>query len=99
MILEKCDCVQKNYTARKIGQKIEGKESLRTDAIKNYKSCKKRTGSLDAAGERSMRRCFFRQVKQDCQMFFFINQFADSGKFWRALKWKMIVYFMTVWNI
>jgi hypothetical protein len=21
------------------------------------------------------------------------------GKFWRALEWKMLVYFMTMWNI
>jgi hypothetical protein len=23
----------------------------------------------------------------------------DLGKFWRALEWKMFVYFMTIWNI
>jgi hypothetical protein len=23
----------------------------------------------------------------------------NSGKFWRALEWKMLVYFMVVWNI
>jgi hypothetical protein len=23
----------------------------------------------------------------------------DLGKFWRYLEWKMLVYFMTIWNI
>jgi hypothetical protein len=23
----------------------------------------------------------------------------NSGKFWRALEWKMLVYFMAIWNI
>jgi hypothetical protein len=23
----------------------------------------------------------------------------NLGKFWRALEWKMFVYFMTIWNI
>jgi hypothetical protein len=29
----------------------------------------------------------------------FSNQNPVLGKFWRTLEWKMLVYFMTIWNI
>jgi hypothetical protein len=32
-------------------------------------------------------------------MVYFQTQNSDLGKFWRALDWKMFVYFMTIWNI
>jgi hypothetical protein len=34
---------------------------------------------------------------QGCQMFF-SNQKSHLGKFWRALEWKILFYFMTIWN-
>jgi hypothetical protein len=30
---------------------------------------------------------------------FFSNQIPNVGKFWRALVWKMLIYFMAFWNI
>jgi hypothetical protein len=30
---------------------------------------------------------------------FFQTKNPYLGKFWRALEWKMLVYFMTFWNI
>jgi hypothetical protein len=36
---------------------------------------------------------------QGCQMVYFQTKNPNWGKFWRALEWKMFVYFMTVWNI
>jgi hypothetical protein len=36
---------------------------------------------------------------QGCQMVCFQTKNPDLGKFWRALEWKMLVYFMTIWNI
>jgi hypothetical protein len=37
--------------------------------------------------------------KQGCQMVYFQTKNPNLGKFWRALEWKMLVYFMTIWNI
>jgi hypothetical protein len=36
--------------------------------------------------------------RQGCQMVCFQTQNPNLGKFWRALEWKMFVYFMTIWN-
>jgi hypothetical protein len=30
---------------------------------------------------------------------FFLNQNHNLGKFWRAIDWKMLIYFMDIWNI
>jgi hypothetical protein len=35
---------------------------------------------------------------QGCQKVYFQIKNPNLGKFWRALKWKMFVYFMTIWN-
>jgi hypothetical protein len=32
-------------------------------------------------------------------MVYFQTKNGLSGKFWKTLKWKMLVYFMVVWNI
>jgi uncharacterized membrane protein len=32
-------------------------------------------------------------------MVYFQTQNPNLDKFWRALLWKMLVYFMTIWNI
>jgi hypothetical protein len=31
-------------------------------------------------------------------MVYFQTKNPNMGKFWRALEWKMLVYFMTIWN-
>jgi hypothetical protein len=36
---------------------------------------------------------------QGCQMVYFHTQNPNFRIFWRVLKWKMLVYFMTIWNI
>jgi hypothetical protein len=36
---------------------------------------------------------------QGCQMVCFQTKNANLGKFWRALDWKMLIYFMPIWNI
>jgi hypothetical protein len=36
---------------------------------------------------------------QGCQMVYFQTKSPNLGKFWRVLQWKMLVYFMSVWNI
>jgi hypothetical protein len=36
---------------------------------------------------------------QGCQMVCFQTKNPNLGKFWRALEWKMLVYFMVIWNI
>jgi hypothetical protein len=36
---------------------------------------------------------------QGCQMVYFQTKNPDLGKFWRALQWKMLVYFMDIWHI
>jgi hypothetical protein len=38
-------------------------------------------------------------AKQGCQMVYFQTKNTNLGKFWRALKWKMLVYVMVIWNI
>jgi hypothetical protein len=34
-----------------------------------------------------------------CQMVYFQTKNPNFGKFLRALEWKMLIYFMTIWNI
>jgi hypothetical protein len=36
---------------------------------------------------------------QGCQMVCFHTKNPNLGKFWRALDWKMLIHFMTIWNI
>jgi hypothetical protein len=36
---------------------------------------------------------------QSCQMVYFQAKNPNFGKIWRALEWKMLLYFMTIWNI
>jgi hypothetical protein len=36
---------------------------------------------------------------QGCQMVCFQTKNPNLGKFWRALEWKLWIYFMAVWNI
>jgi hypothetical protein len=44
--------------------------------------------------------CIFRQTRiLGCQMVFFQTKNPNLGKFWRVLQWKMLVCFITVWNI
>jgi hypothetical protein len=40
-----------------------------------------------------------RYLKQGCQMVCFRTKNHNLGKFWRALEWKLLVYFMVIWNI
>jgi hypothetical protein len=34
-----------------------------------------------------------------CQMVSFQTKNPNLGKYWRALDWKMLIYFMAIWNI
>jgi hypothetical protein len=36
------------------------------------------------------------QNDEGCQMAYFQTKNPNVGKFWRALKWKMLVYFMAI---
>jgi hypothetical protein len=36
---------------------------------------------------------------QGCQMVSFKTKNLNLGKFWRILDWKMLIYFMAIWNI
>jgi hypothetical protein len=38
-------------------------------------------------------------TRQCCQMVYFQTKNPNLGKFWRALVWKMLIYFMDIWNI
>jgi hypothetical protein len=38
-------------------------------------------------------------VDQGCQMVSFQTKNPNWGKCWRALDWKMLIYFMAIWNI
>jgi hypothetical protein len=49
-------------------------------------------------------KCFFSdplisRMYQGCQMVCFQTKNPNLGKFWRALEWKMLLYFMIIWNI
>jgi hypothetical protein len=37
--------------------------------------------------------------RQGCQRVYFQTKNSNLGKFWRALEWKMLVYFMTILSI
>jgi hypothetical protein len=41
----------------------------------------------------------WRNDDQGCQMVCFQTKNPNLGKFWRALEWKMLLYFMIIWNI
>jgi hypothetical protein len=36
---------------------------------------------------------------QGCQMVYFQTKNPNLGNFWTALDWKMLVYFIAIWNI
>jgi hypothetical protein len=36
---------------------------------------------------------------QGCQMVSFQTKNPNLGKFWRAQDWKMLLYFMAIWDI
>jgi hypothetical protein len=36
---------------------------------------------------------------QGCQMVCFQSKNPNLGKFWRALNWKKLIYFVAIWNI
>jgi hypothetical protein len=36
---------------------------------------------------------------QGCQMVCFHTKNSNSGIFWQALHWKMMAYFIVIWNI
>jgi hypothetical protein len=38
-------------------------------------------------------------ARQGCQMVCFQTKIPNLGKLWRALVWKLLVYFKTIWNI
>jgi hypothetical protein len=42
---------------------------------------------------------FFLCAEQGCQIVYFQLKNPDTGKFWRNLQWKMLVYFMATWYI
>jgi hypothetical protein len=45
-------------------------------------------------------RCPLRHAaRAGCQMVCFLTQNPNLGKFWRGLDWKMLIYFLTIWNI
>jgi hypothetical protein len=39
------------------------------------------------------------EEKHGCQMAYFQTKNTNLGKFGKALEWKMLVYFMVVWNV
>jgi hypothetical protein len=41
----------------------------------------------------------FSSSSQGCQMVCFQTKNPNLGEFWRALDWKMLIYFMATWNI
>jgi hypothetical protein len=46
-----------------------------------------------------MKHVFNSHRQQGCQMVSFQTKNLNLGKFWRALDWKMLIYFMAIWNI
>jgi hypothetical protein len=38
-------------------------------------------------------------ITQGCQMVYFQNKIFNLGQLWRALKWNILDYFMTICNI
>jgi hypothetical protein len=47
----------------------------------------------------SEREALTTRLEQGCQMVCFQTKNPNLGRFWRALEWKMMVYFMVIWNI
>jgi hypothetical protein len=38
-------------------------------------------------------------LNEGCQMVNFVTKNPNLGKFWKALDWKMFIYFKVIWNI
>jgi hypothetical protein len=38
-------------------------------------------------------------IEQGCQMVYFHTKNSNLGIFRRSLEWKMLAYFMTLWNV
>jgi hypothetical protein len=36
---------------------------------------------------------------QGCQTVCFLTKNPNLGKFWKAVDWKILIHFMTIWNI
>jgi hypothetical protein len=50
--------------------------------------------------EQYVRMCCRDARKHGCQMVYFQNKHSvNVGKFLRALDWKILIYFMDIWNI
>jgi hypothetical protein len=41
----------------------------------------------------------FHSPEQGCQVACFQTKNPNLGKFWRALDWNMLIFFMVIWNI
>jgi hypothetical protein len=54
-------------------------------------------GKMDGGGTKSDSKVA-RRV-QGCQMVYLQTKNPDLGNFWRTFEWKVLVYFMTIWNI
>jgi hypothetical protein len=40
-----------------------------------------------------------RRLEQGCKLEYFQTKNHNLGKFWRVLRWKILVYFMAIWSI
>jgi hypothetical protein len=64
------------------------------------KNFEKMFSNLKLRKWRNFLRSYFQAWKQGCQMVCFrTKNNPNVGKFWRALDWKMLIYFMATWNI
>jgi hypothetical protein len=60
---------------------------------------------LDAAFEMVTQQCkpavkqALPRYLQGCQMVYFQTKNPNLGKIWKALEWRMLLYFMTIWKI
>jgi hypothetical protein len=57
------------------------------------------TSCLKATFFRSGQKPLKVRQRQGCQMVYFQTEDPNLGKFWRALQWKLLVCFMTIWSI
>jgi hypothetical protein len=56
-----------------------------------------RVGSGKASNIASFCGIVLRSRLQGCQMVHFQTKYPNFGIFWKALEWKILVYFMDIW--
>jgi hypothetical protein len=75
----------------------DGKTGVQRETLDVYAVSLLRIPWMEGFNTDTLRRATI--PNQGCQMVYFQTKNHNLGKIRRALEWKMLLYFMTIWNI